>query len=372
MQRGGAERTQADAIVDTLLAIVPFGLGFVDREFRYVRVNRALADINRRPIEDTIGRTVREVLPDYADRIEALLRRVLEQGEAVRDVTWRDTRSGGDRHFLASYAPVRDASGVPVLVAGIFVDITELRHAEEAAEEARAFERHLIGIASHDLKSPLAAIHLTAETLERRGGLDERQLAGVERIAHAASRAMRLVSNLLDFTQARLGGGIPIAPAPLELGAVARAAADEAQQPYPDRPLRVVVRGDDRGSWDPERLAQVVTNLVGNAMKYGVPGTPVEIEVDGEAADAVSLRVTNAAEPIPPEVVATLFDPLRRAAKAERGGRSVGLGLYIVREIARAHGGRVEVRSDRAGTTFGVVLPRTPPPRDQGAGAGAG
>ncbi|WP_434048937.1 MULTISPECIES: sensor histidine kinase [Sorangium] len=122
---------------------------------------------------------------------------------------------------------------------------------------------------------------------------------------------------------------------------------------------RAPARGDGLGSADPDRIAQILTNLVNNALTYGTPDEPVTVTT-AVAKDALEIRVHNTGRPIPKELQARIFEPMQRgAAQVGPGSRSVGLGLYIVREIASAHGGRVSVRStEREGTTFTVVLPR--------------
>ncbi len=170
---------------------------------------------------------------------------------------------------------------------------------------------------------------------------------------------MRLVRDLLDFTQARLGQGIPIVPRPLDLHPLVHEALEEARNSFPERELHFSPAGDGRGAWDRDRLLQVVHNLVTNALKYSPEGTPVRVATRGEES-AVELEVHNQGEPIPPELMPELFQPLRRGGhEVERKTGSIGLGLFIVDQIVRAHRGEVHVRSSAAeGTTFTVRLPR--------------
>lgn len=131
---------------------------------------------------------------------------------------------------------------------------------------------------------------------------------------------------------------------------------DEVRAAHPTRTIDVVVRGDCRGTWDPDRLGQAVSNLVGNAVTHGTPGTPVRVELAG--GEEVVMTVHNESAPIPPETLATLFDPFRRGATSSRrapGG--LGLGFYITDQVVRAHGGSVVAESDAAGTRFRVNLP---------------
>ncbi len=214
---------------------------------------------------------------------------------------------------------------------------------------------------SHDLRNPLNVILLGATGLLRGEDLGERQMVSVVRIQAAAERAHRMIRDLLDFTQARLAGGLHIDRRPADLHDILRGVLPELEATHADRELRVRLRGDGRGEWDPDRLGQVVQNLVLNALKYSPRGTPVRIET--HASDTgVTLSVHNEGPPIPPERLERIFQPLQRGTgEVDKAGRSIGLGLYIVKQVADAHGGTVSVESTaEAGTTFIVQLPRAP------------
>jgi signal transduction histidine kinase len=238
-----------------------------------------------------------------------------------------------------------------------------LRESELRARELLEFEQRLIGIVSHDLRNPLAGILTSASLLLRMGGLDDRQARALARIVSSAQRGGRLIGDLLDFTQARLGGGIPVRPGPADLHEIARRVSEEVQLNHPERELRVEQEGEGTGEWDGDRVAQVVANLLSNAIAYGAPGTPVRLSTRGEA-DRVRLTVHNQGPPIPAEVLPALFEPMKRGPPAQSGSAGIGLGLYIVHKVVEAHGGNVEVTSTaRDGTTFAVLLPRRPPPQ---------
>jgi signal transduction histidine kinase len=166
-----------------------------------------------------------------------------------------------------------------------------------------------------------------------------------------------MIRDLLDFTQARLGNGISIEPATADIHEVVRQVLADLRLANPDRDLRLEQTGAGQGHWDPNRLAQLTSNLVGNAYQHSTPGSPIQVEtvVDGETA---MLRVTNAGTPIPAEQMPRLFEPLRRGRSVKSTGTgSIGLGLFISQEIVRAHGGRIEVESNERATTFTVRLP---------------
>ena len=219
------------------------------------------------------------------------------------------------------------------------------------------FEQQLVGIVSHDLRNPLSAIHLVAANLLRHEGLDERTARGLTRIQRSTGRALRLVRDLLDFTQVRLGQGIRLQCSPVDLHALARQGLVDVQSAFPERELRLVCEGDAQGTWDADRLTQVLVNLTSNALTFSPPDSAVTVRTWGEPAH-VGLSVHNAGAPIPQELLPRLFEPMQRGAReGERG--SVGLGLFIVRQLVHAHGGRVEVESSAGhGTRFTVLLPR--------------
>jgi sigma-B regulation protein RsbU (phosphoserine phosphatase) len=167
------------------------------------------------------------------------------------------------------------------------------------------------------------------------------------------------VADLLDFTQARLGGGLRVAPREVDLHALVAECAEEVRLTWPGRMIEVRSRGAGGGQLDPDRLAQVVGNLANNALTYGAPERPLTI-TSAVTGETLELHVHNHGKPIAEELLPHMFEPLRRGEQNMRlGSRSVGLGLYIVREIAAAHGGSVTVTSTEAqGTTFVVQLPR--------------
>ena len=232
---------------------------------------------------------------------------------------------------------------------------------ERTALERADFEQYLIGIVSHDLRNPLTAITLSASTQLKRVDLEERVRRALGRVVSSAERAQRMVRDLLDFTRARLGGGLPVQPAPLDFHALARQVVEELSAASPGRELRLEQHGEGQVVWDGDRVAQVLTNLVSNALHYGAPGTPIQVRTRGEAEVGL-LEVHNEGPPIAADVLPRLFQPLQRGEGGDAGQRSVGLGLYIVDQLVRAHGGSIEVHSAPGeGTLFRVRLPRAGP-----------
>lgn len=233
-----------------------------------------------------------------------------------------------------------------------------------AAEAARRadFEEKLIGIVSHDLRNPLNVIGLGTQALLTGAQLDERGLKTVRRISASALSATKLVNDLLDFTQARLGNGIPVRFAQTDLYGVVQQVLDQTQAAHPERTVMLFAAGDARGQWDADRLAQALMNLVSNALKYGDPGGSIAVRIQGEV-EQVRLEVHNSGKPIAPELIPVLFEPMQRGnVHVSDVDRSVGLGLYIVKQIVDAHSGGLTVQStDLDGTTFSIRLPRRLP-----------
>ncbi|HEV2107338.1 MAG TPA: HAMP domain-containing sensor histidine kinase [Thermomicrobiales bacterium] len=211
------------------------------------------------------------------------------------------------------------------------------------------------------MRTPLVAIKGLSQLMLRRSELSERSRSDVSRIVASVDRMNRLITDLVDFTRGRLGTGLPIAPAATDLCEVCRRCIEDVKIEHPHRDVHFNAEGDLQGEWDPDRLTQVVGNLVSNALKYSPAGSPVEV-IARPARDVVSLQVRNHGEPIPQDEIDRIFDPFRRGShesRRDQQGRGLGLGLSIVQQIVQAHGGTVDAQSSaEAGTVFTVRLPR--------------
>jgi signal transduction histidine kinase len=222
-----------------------------------------------------------------------------------------------------------------------------------------AFRERFIGILGHDLRNPLQAIRFAAASLLERDDTTAPQTRLMHRIAMSADHMGRMIAGLLDVTRARLGGGIPIEPKLADLRVISRQSIDELEIAHPFRTIQLDVQGDVRGVWDPDRIAQVVSNLVGNAIDYSPVDTPVRVDLRVEGTD-VLLVVNNRGPTIAPEMMAQLFDPFRRGSQGGAVGQGLGLGLFIAQKIVEAHGGAIAVASTpEEGTTFTVRLPHS-------------
>ncbi len=233
-------------------------------------------------------------------------------------------------------------------------------HLVELSETLRLNEV-FAAVLGHDLRNPLSAIVASAHVM--RQSQDELARTMGQRVLNSARRMARLIEDLLDFSRARLAGGITVRPEPGDLGEMTRRVLQEHQAAAPDRRIVLSLDGALRGAFDGERVAQMASNLVGNALQHGSREGEILVHLDGRDGVLVKLSVTNPGE-IPPQLLDEIFEPFRgrREEVGSRGG-GLGLGLYIVQQLARAHGGEVAVATGAGQTCFTVSLPRQPPQR---------
>jgi signal transduction histidine kinase len=227
--------------------------------------------------------------------------------------------------------------------------------------ELEQYRDQFLAILGHDLRNPLSAISMSATSLSRAEELNARHSAMARRIVSASGRMSRMVSDLLDLTRTRLGDGIPLVKRASDLGTLCRQVLDEMEATYPGRRLTLeFTDGDLTGNWDSDRVAQIISNLIANALQHGDATKPVAIRAASTHTTAI-LTVHNQGKAIPRSSLKTIFEPLVRLSKGEDGAAQkahLGLGLFIVRQLVVAHGGKVLVTSTDGGTTFTVLLPR--------------
>lgn len=231
------------------------------------------------------------------------------------------------------------------------------------AEQVNRSRDIFLAILGHDLRAPLQAVNMSTEMLLRKTTLDSTGLSLVGNIRNGARHMGAMVSDLLEFVRSRLGSSLPIEPVTMDLAEAAQAAIDEACAGQPDCDPSLRVLGDTVGQWDRGRINQLLQNLIGNALQHGLNSHAVTLTLTGTGADVV-LSMHNFGTPIPQAAIGTVFDPLVRSASEELGSAStsLGLGLFIVKEVVEAHHGTIAVTSTLAeGTTFTVVLPRQAP-----------
>lgn len=230
--------------------------------------------------------------------------------------------------------------------------LLELRRHRLVTEETLRINELFVGVLAHDLRSPLSAVITGAGLLTQTSDPSTVKIA--ERIRSSGLRMASLIDQLADLTRIRLGNGLPLTKGDCELRAILDRTVQELAVVHPDRAFRIEPGEPIRGHWDKERLEQVVSNLLGNAVRHGEPSAPIRAHARVEGGQA-QLWVTNAGT-IPSESLATLFEPFKQGKAGERR-EGLGLGLYIVEQIVRAHGGDVEVTSENGETTFFVRLP---------------
>jgi PAS domain S-box-containing protein len=312
-------------------------------------------DAFRMPLED-FGRRFAPRTPEGEPQQPAILNALRGEDVPPHERLMTDAH-GHDHHLIVSAAPVR-GDGVSGAVV-VFTDVTESRQLEAELRRAVEFRERLMGIVSHDLRSPLATISLAAQSVLKRESAPPWARSSALRVKRSVDRMARMVSELLDFTRIAARGGLPVERRPIDLRVPVQEAIDEIGVSPPGRVSLALPDHAIEGSWDADRIHQVVTNLVTNALQYGAHETPIHVELRDEDAQAV-LSVTNQGPVINAVYLPTLFDPFQKGpASAHSGG--LGLGLHIVYEVVKAHGGKIDVTSNAEhGTTFTARFPKRP------------
>ena len=231
------------------------------------------------------------------------------------------------------------------------------------SDEADRSRDTFLAILGHDLRSPLYTIAVSGAYLAKTGTLDGNQVQAVARIQRSATTMSAMIRDLIEFTKVARGTGIPLTVQQANLGEICHAAIDEMQTAHPDRLFQLGLTGDLNGTFDSDRLLQVLSNLLNNAIQHGATDSPVHLSAIGDGV-GITIRVSNFGNPIPPEALKVIFNPWVQLANDKsdsepRRAHSIGLGLFIAREIVEAHKGSIDVEStEQEGTVFTVRLPR--------------
>ncbi|HET9158099.1 MAG TPA: ATP-binding protein [Myxococcaceae bacterium] len=324
----------------------------LDLEWRVTFANKSLSDRLPPGVSVDRGAPIWSVIPELG---EPTPRSSLERtmGEGVREPLQLMLPTLGGGWF--ELRPFKLPEGLGVALE----EITERRERQIQERQRLEFAERLVGIISHDIRTPLSAISVSAELLGRGAADPSAARRSVDRIQSSSQRATRLINQMMEWTQASIGGGLPIQRRRVDLEVVLRHTLAEVQAANPTRQFQTALQGETWGEWDADRLNQVFTNLLGNAVQHSPPSSPVVV-TSRVAPDTVEISIANEnlSGPISPETLESLFEPFRRGPSASRASSSIGLGLYIARHLIERHGGAISVDSSPAGTRFLVRLPR--------------
>lgn len=225
--------------------------------------------------------------------------------------------------------------------------------------DVRETKDRFLAILGHDLRTPIGAMVMSAQFMLEAGELSETQRMLLTRMEATSRRMNRLVADLLEFTRTRFGDAIPIEAVDMDVARMVEDVASEVRASYPASVIEVRSSGELQGHWDCERLTQALTNLVSNAVQHGSGGALVEIEALGSEKEAL-ISVRNQGTPMTREQIDHVFERMKSFGAPEGNDRRhLGLGLYIVDKIVRAHHGSIDVESSAEnGTMFTIHLPR--------------
>ncbi len=380
--RSQEEARRQLAYVEAIYATAPVGLCFVDTDLRFRSINTRLAEMNGKPVEDHLGRTLHEVVPDIVGTIEPCYRRVIETGEPVLNVEMSAVgQTGTLQHFDVSYYPIKDNKGHVLGVNVVVVDITQRKQVEEdrerllarekaAREEAEVANRmkdEFLATISHELRTPLTSILGWARMLMENSLEESQRRHALRVIERSAKSQTELIENILD-TSRIIAGSLKLEARPVEIEQILRAAVDVIRPSADAKRIDLRLLIEEHRSFvlgDANRLQQVVWNLLANAVKFTNPHGHIEARLTRDGSQ-IEITVQDTGIGIEPQFQPYVFDRFRQAdSTSTRKYGGLGLGLAIVRHTVEMHGGSVTVSSpgkDR-GSTFRVRLPVVSPAR---------
>lgn len=357
-------------------SVQDYAIFIVDRAGRICTWNAGAERIKQYAASEIIGRHFSIFYPNevaVSGKCELELDIAAREGRFDEE-GWRIRKDGTSFWASVTITALRNPEGHLFGFAKVTRDLTARREAEESqralaaeraalAEKARIheFQERFLGILGHDLRNPLSAIQIGAGLVRQRAS-DAATLRILDRMDTSAKRMSRMIEQILDLTRSRLADGFVLRRAPMDLAVTLSATVDELQTSHPSRPIALTCPPCP-GVWDGDRLEQVFSNLIGNAIAYGDPAEPVVVEAH-PGAEMTLVRVHNFGPAIPRELQERIFDPFRRGERDSRSEATsgLGLGLYISREVVLAHGGRLDFESSsEKGTTFQVTLPTAKP-----------
>lgn len=349
----------------------PCGYLSLSPDARIVKVNRTLTDWLGTSGEKLVGQPFHALLSfggriAYETHMAPLLRLQGFVNELALDLLQAD---GSKLPVIANAAEKRGAGGEHVFTRLTMFKAVDRRTyerglvaARKKAEESAAAEHEtsmlreqFIAVLGHDLRNPLAALAAGIRLIGERETLSDRGYSIVKEMSASVSRATALMENVLDFARGRLGDGLTLNRRSAPLTPILEQVVAEIRAIAPDRQIMTHFSMDHSVDCDPGRIGQLASNLIANAVTHGAPGLPIEVEAH-TAEGKFILAVANGGIPIPPAARAQLFQPFFRGA-VRRSQQGLGLGLYIVNEIAKAHGGSMDVASSEEETRFTFSMP---------------
>ncbi|AKM07238.1 PAS domain-containing sensor histidine kinase [Pelagerythrobacter marensis] len=354
----------------------PCGYLSLSPDGRIVKMNRTLCDWIGRNDDALLGHTVHEIL-SFGGKIafETHLAPLLRLQGFVHEIALDLVDAGGNKIPVIANAAERRGEGDRHLFTRLTVfKAVDRRTFERSLIEARikaetqAKSEHeaielrdqFIAVLGHDLRNPLAALEAGTRLIRRCEGLGDREHLILREMDGSIVRANRLIDDVMDFARGRLGGGLAvqkIADAPLQ--ETLEQVLAESRAIAPRREFQVSMALDRAVDCDPARIGQLASNLLGNAISHGAPDLPIVLEAH-TTNDEFRLSIANGGDPIPADARDRLFEPFYRADFRE-GQKGLGLGLFIASEIARLHGGALDVVSDENETRFTLAIPRRDP-----------
>ena len=318
------------------------------------------------------GRTMAQEMGDgwaegvHPDDFERCVKLYLDHfhRRAPFEMEYRLRRHDGEfRWILDRGVPYSDDSGAFTGFIGSCVDVHERRVAQEAQQShtleqlalARDFEKWILAIVSHDIRDPLGAIQFSAHLLQMIPEASPAVRKQADIVTRGVKRIENIVGDLLDLSRER-EGGIQVARKPGDLRKMCQEIIEELKAIARDREIIFDCEADGTGAWDEGRILQAISNLASNAVQHAAPGSPVRVRLTGDP-ETVAVEVHNQGT-IPEELLPRIFEPFRSGRHHGSRSQGLGLGLFIAKAIARAHGGGLEVDSSQGETTFRLVLPR--------------
>jgi PAS domain S-box-containing protein len=338
--------------LETILSLVPDVVFTTDGFGEWVYVNSRWPDISHTPAADASGQGwLDAVHVDDRERVREAFFEGIASGESFQ-TEWRTSDHGDARWKLMRAEPLVDGARI-IRWFGTITDVHDARLRQQEAERMASYAKRMVGVVGHDLRAPLSVIMAAANMIEATSA-EPTTKKSVDRLKRGASRAARMIDDLLDYTRVELGGGIPIDRAECDLGDQIASLVEQTASAHRDQRFELDVSGDLSGRFDAARIVQAVGNLLENAATHASHAEPVQVRVRG-GEDDVRIEVENGGDAFDGTDLSSLFLPFQKSSRR----KGLGLGLYIVRQIATGHGGTAELHpGSRGGLRAEIVVPK--------------